>query len=100
MKKVMLALLFSVMLTGCSSMASALLANSAPRLDTELVVGQKTQEMSNQVGDQAQYITKIQQIPWFFVVLLVLGWFMPSPHELGRGIYILCRGRDNESKRC
>lgn len=73
-------------LCSCSAMdlVSGLAGGGGPSLDAELTVGDKNQEV--QVGDTAESITNIQEIPLEFMLLMVLGWLLPSPQEIWHGI--------------
>lgn len=101
MKNLFSTVFLTAYLTGCSSLMASQFLPSAlggGGIDAEVTVGQKNQEMKNQVGDQAQVINKKEEIPLSFMILLIAGWLAPSPNEIGRGIYILIRGKDNDRK--
>ena len=54
-----------------------------PSLDVETTLGDKRQEA--QVGDRAEVINNKQEVPMEFMLLMVLGWLLPSPSEIWRG---------------
>lgn len=44
-----------------------------------------TQQTSSVVADKVEEVT-IQQTPIWMILLLILGWLLPSPNEIARGI--------------
>ena len=58
-------------------------AGSGPSLDVEATMGDKNQEA--QIGDRAEVINNKQEVPMEFMLLMVLGWLLPSPAEIWRG---------------
>lgn len=105
MKKYMLILAFLLAtVSGCSSLGSLGLAAvsgaASGGIDTELVVGTKEEAINThlEIGTsanryEAQSIGVIEQIPPLFMLLLILGWLMPSPHEIWRGICNVFKGK-------
>lgn len=91
--RVTLLILCLSFITGCSSLAgaaaSSMLGGSAPSLDAELVVGQKTTDYNGKIGDDitAEVINNIQDIPTSFLLIAILGWILPSPIEIWKGIW-------------
>lgn len=91
-------LLFVVFLVACTPLD---LLTSGPNVNanvgkenTQQIVGNQT---TTKVGGnytvkeapvEAQNIDKVvvQQTPIWMIVLLVLGWLLPSPNEIARGI--------------
>lgn len=65
-------------------------------VDTEIVVGDKSiatevsgkKETTNNTADAITqtYNTMNEQAPWWVMLLLVLGWVMPSPSVIWTGI--------------
>lgn len=89
MKKVFIALISMLFLASCSALDAVQAVSSlgSPSgVEAELVVGSKEQTMENQVGDNANVINNTQEIPFEFMVLLVLGWLLPSPQEIWGGL--------------
>lgn len=91
-KYLLILLLLLVPVNGCSSLGSAaagaLTGASGKGVDAELTVGTKTEEMHNNVGNtnwEAQTIQNVQQVPFVFMLLMVLGWLLPSPQEIWKG---------------
>ncbi len=98
MKKYLLALLlFLTPVGGCSSLgalgaaAVGSAASDGLNTDVELTVGQKNEEVKveTKIGNTNKYevqtIETIEQVPAFFMMLLILGWLLPSPSEMWRG---------------
>lgn len=92
------------MLSACSTMdivknaGKAVLgggSDSGLSVDTELVVGDKNQQAEVQVGDRSQQQaesianTQINNISPFVLLLLILGWLLPSPQEIWGGFVSL-----------
>lgn len=94
MKSLRLVLLV-LLLQGCSSLnpidmaKSALSDDKGMEIDTELVVGDKEESNHNegQIGhrQKASTINNITEIPLTLLLLMVLGWMLPSPAEIWRG---------------
>ena len=94
MKSLKLALLLSLMtLVGCSSLNPLAVLTAVigdkPGLsvDTELVVGDKNQDLEIQVGNvnhQAAKTINNQNAPPILILLLVLGWVLPTPATMIR----------------
>ena len=92
----MLAVLLSV--SSCSILKTALSlaapASNGIAVDAELTVGDKKEEINTEVGRQitnsnqaAETIeNNINSVPLTFLVLLVLGWLLPSPNEIWKGL--------------
>jgi len=94
MKRVVLVLLLSMTIS-CSPLSlvkDALGGGSKPGIsvDTELTVGDKKEEIDTdvQVGDKqtAKVINNNQkeEMPLWVILLLILGWILPSPQEIYR----------------
>ena len=83
-------------LGGCTALdAAKFLMPSASKgldVDAELVVGDKQEDINTQVGDRTEQragsITNVNDIPFSYVLLFMLmaGWAIPSPSEMGKGI--------------
>lgn len=92
MRNLLLAL-FLCVLTGCSTlmdMGKGLITDDKGlEVDTELVVGDKDELNEVQVGiksrQDAETINNINEVPIIFMLLMVLGWLLPSPSEIWRG---------------
>ena len=72
-------------------------------INTELTVGDKQEEINTNVGEtntkqQAEEITNyVDNIPPFVLLMLVLGWLLPSPTEMWKGflnLFSFWRNRD------
>lgn len=63
------------------------------RVDT---VDQSTTE-SKVSTDRVDSIT-INEIPAWVILLLILGWLLPSPQEISRGVWSLLRRKRKENK--
>lgn len=78
---------------GCTALQTAMsLAQPATNgINAELTVGDKTEEIVTEVGrtDNNQKADTIENhidnIPMTVLVLLILGWVLPSPNEIWRG---------------
>lgn len=67
--------------------------------NTKQIVGQQN-ETNNEVGGDMNTVTVMNQnIPMWYIMLLIIGWMMPSPHEIWGGVSRLFRGRHENSKR-
>ena len=83
-------ILLCLLLAGCSSLGFLNpFSDPAVEVDTEIVAGDKKEEVNAQVGDsmEAEAITNINQIPFHYLLLFMLmsGWAIPSPGEMWRG---------------
>lgn len=97
-------LLLLTLLTGCTGLPGALLStltNSQPGLAVEAQVGKENTKVvgiSEQVkGDKVTKSVEannveninVQQTPVWLYIALILGWMLPSPGEMARGILSL-----------
>lgn len=87
-------------LTSCSALDVAKTAmgvgGSGPSLEVDTTVGDKEEAVVGRVGDSTEIAsesitggintTNIQDIPPWVLLLLVLGWMLPSPSEMYREI--------------
>lgn len=95
MRSLRLAVSLSLLVTlaGCSldpvsTIAGAFTEKPSLEVDTEIVAGDKKQEVqvgSKQTAEVINITTK-QEIPIEFILLLCLGWLLPSPGEICKGI--------------
>lgn len=99
----LLALTLVLLLAGCGGGPLSLLTGGGPNVaanvqagkeNTQQVVANQTrteagrdvvQQSSPVVADNIQEVT-IQQTPIWMLVLLILGWLLPSPNEIARWI--------------
>ena len=101
-----------VLLMDCSSLAKkavlkAIVPSSEPKplVQVETVVGNKSEAIIGSIGSigsksevKADVISGgvstnyIQQVPFTFMILLILGWMLPTP----RGIYLIVMKRLNK----
>jgi len=90
-------------LSGCGKGPLSLLTGGGPNVAANVQAGkentqqavavqQKTeagrdviQQTSPVVAENIQEVT-IQQTPLWMLILLILGWLLPSPNEIARGI--------------
>lgn len=91
-------IVFVVVLGSCSALKTALdlaaPASNGIAVDTELTVGDKKEEINTEVGgtvnNSAQTAATIENhidnIPFTVLLLLVLGWLLPSPNEMWKGL--------------
>lgn len=94
----LLALTFSLYLAGCSTLgpagalAGAVTGSSVPSIDVEAVAGDKEESYVADIGkkQQATVINNSETAdPYLFtfmVLIAVLGWMLPSPGEMWRGL--------------
>lgn len=102
----------AITLTGCGKGPLSLLTGGGPNVaaqvqmgkeNNQAVVSQTTRTEAgrdvNQAQVQADEVKEvtIQEVPPWVVLLLILGWLLPSPNEIGRWITNLFRpkGRRN-----
>jgi len=84
--------LLSFLLVACSPLdivKSVFSGGDGPSLDVETVVGDKEESVVGQVGDTSEIVsesitggvntTNIEEMPPWVVLLLILGWLLPSP---------------------
>lgn len=85
-----------LLLTACSPMdliKGAFSKGDGPSLEVETVVGDKEQAVVGSVGDKTEISTEsftggvnttnVQDIPPWVMILLILGWVLPSHREIG-----------------
>lgn len=81
--------------------------SSGVKVDTEVVVGDKKEEIAtgavvgkkeetNNTADSLvqTYNSVNEQYPWWVVVLLILGWSLPTPGKMFKGFIGLFRRND------
>lgn len=100
------------LLTGCGKGPLSLLTGGGPNVAANVQAGKEnsqavvSQTTRNEAGRdvntaqvQAEEVKEvvIQEVPPWVVLLLILGWLLPSPNEIGRWITNLFRpkGRRN-----
>lgn len=86
MRNVVSVVLLSLFLAACSwSDLIGIVSPSKGGIDTEIVVGDKNQTVSTEVGKQeAESISNITDTSPFLLALAMLGWFLPTPQGLFR----------------
>ena len=86
MQKGVSIIVLSLALTACSwSDLIGIVSPSKGGIDTELVVGDKNQTVSTEVGKQeAESISNITDTSPLLLSLAMLGWFLPTPQGLFR----------------
>lgn len=98
------ALLLIATLTGCSSLPLGFLGGGGTNVAANTQVGKENRQAiaSFESGDVVRKDVEAGQVetvtinngeipPWVLLVAL-LGWLLPSPGEMGRGIYRLLKG--------
>ena len=81
-------LILTLFLTGCSwKDVIGLLSPSSGGIDTEIVVGDKKEEIVTEIGTQKQTAneitnTTVDNAPVWLIVLAMLGWFLPTPQGM------------------
>lgn len=84
-------LLLTLMLSGCTALPAIntvtdmFKEDNGIKVETELIIGDKSQEL--QIGHEqtATNISNIEEIPIEFIILLCLGWLLPSPGAMWKG---------------
>ena len=84
--------LMSCSTTGASLIKDAIVGGDKPSLnvETEVVTGGKQEEVEVQLGNKqtAEVINNNQkeEVPRWVMLLMILGWVLPSPQEIYREI--------------
>jgi len=97
--------ILALLLTACSPLdliKPMLSGSSGPSLEVETVVGDKEESVVGSIGDTSTISTEslsggvnttyIEDIPPWVVILLILGWLLPSHTEIYREIKSWFRG--------
>ena len=92
MLKSLKVMLLSCVLLACSAnpvglITDVLKPDKGIHVETEVVAGDKQESV--EVGNtlqEAQTITNINEVPMGVMFLLALGWFLPGPDAVFRGI--------------
>ena len=84
-----------ILITACSPLdiaRSVLDSNKGPSLEVDTTVGDKEEAVVGQVGDTSEIVsesitggvhtTYIEDTPPWVVLLLILGWLLPSPGSM------------------
>jgi hypothetical protein len=93
MRRAITTIVFVLLLVSCN------LIPNPPSLGVETTLGDKNQSVVGEVGDRVDAkeirgginTTNIEEAPLELLVLLVLGWLLPSPNEMWRGFMKLFR---------
>ena len=100
--KLTVALVLSLFLGGCLNPLSLLTGGGGPNVAANVQAGAENNQTGAQVGDiikaetvntgvtpsgsiEALNVTN-EDIPMWVVLLLILGWVLPSPQEIWRGL--------------
>lgn len=110
MKKLYTLLLYTV-LTGCAALgATSVLTDALSPSDgvsveaqvgkenTKQIVGQQNETTNDVGGDQNTVTVTNQNIPIWYIVILIAGWLLPSPNELWNWATKVIRNRNANSK--
>ena len=101
-------LMLSFVLVACSPLdvIKGAMGGSGPSLEVDTTVGDKEEAVVGQVGSSTEIVaeslsggvntTNIQDIPPWVLILLVLGWLLPSHTEIYREIKSWVRRKGNE----
>jgi len=83
-----------LMLQACSwKDVIGLVSPSKGGIDTEIVLGNKKQEVITSIGTQkATTIINKEEAPPWLMVLAAIGWFLPSP----QGLFRMWRSRNDK----
>lgn len=114
----LLVLIGSLSLAGCSKGPFSLLTGGGPNVAANTQVGKTNNQTigtsqnvapsvsvrpkanvrdinqptnNNKVQADEVKTVVVNEVPFWVLILLVLGWLLPSPNEIGRGIYKLFR---------
>lgn len=87
----MKALLLALFLTGCSTLGALSSLGGGPTVNSNAQVGKEnTQQVvasqeTTEISAESVIQNEIQDIPPWVMLLLILGWILPSPAEIWRG---------------
>jgi len=86
------ALILAVFLTGCSALSALSPLSGGPQVNANAQVGKENtqqvvanQEQTDIVAESVIQNT-IQDVPPWVMLLLILGWVLPSPQEIWKGM--------------
>jgi len=96
MRRLIVSVLLAASLTACSwkDVIDLVSPSSKGGINTEIVAGDKNQEIHTEIGATAQTaetIVNTQNAPVWLMVLAALGWFMPTP----QGMFKMWRTRND-----
>ena len=117
-KRMVYLVLLLVALSGCSALGVLSSLSGGPQVNTNAQVGQDNQQTLGQTNnqrlsnvqadrveqssgdtsvksDKVDVVNINQQVPIWVWVLMILGWLLPSPNEIGRGLRSLVRNKEN-----
>lgn len=94
MKHIYCILLALLVLAGCSTLGpmsavSALTGGGGPSLDVEATLGDKTQTVDvgkKNTQEAESIVNNVQEIDPLLLMVAVLGWLLPGPGEIWRGL--------------
>ena len=116
-KRMVYLVLLLVALSGCSALGVLSSLSGGPQVNTNAQVGQDNQQTLGQTNnqrlsnvqadrveqssgdtsvksDKVDVVNINQQVPIWVWVLMILGWLLPSPNEIGRGLRSLVRNKE------
>ena len=85
------ALVLAILLTSCSPMSvlDLISPSKGVEVNSEIVVGDKQEENVIEVGaveQEAGVINNIQETSPWFLLLFALGWILPGPAGIWKGV--------------
>lgn len=89
--KMIKAIILSVFLAGCSTLGALSSLGGGPTVNSNAQVGKEnTQQVvaaqeNSEINASSVIQNEIQDIPPWVMLLLILGWILPSPSEIWRG---------------
>lgn len=98
-KKLGIALLTISLISGCTALKGILsgadfLSPAKNGIEADLTIGKREDNLKVEVGSQVtrseqqakEIVNNIDNVPFVFMLLLVLGWLLPSPNEIWKGL--------------
>jgi hypothetical protein len=100
--KYVISLSLILLLSACGGGPLSLLTGGGPNVAANVQAGQENTQAVSQVEANQTENTTIDNggtvtilnndVPLWYMLLLILGWVLPSPKEIGRGIIAPFRG--------
>jgi hypothetical protein len=83
-------LIWIFLLTGCAGTGLLSAITDTPSIEVDTTLGDKQEQVVGQVGHVVQG-NIYQEIPMEFMLLMILGWLLPSPNEIWQGFLRLIK---------